>query len=133
MLKSINYNYYDSWSGSKHRKQHNTWHKEWKKRLSPEEKSLIEFMEKDRNKEVHTRGSGRNTKTGKRPTSPMNFERSTGAFAHFTAPHGVSLGHSDIQTYEYTIAKIEQPATDACTKYAALRAQMVAQFEADHP
>jgi len=91
MLKSINYNYYDSWSGSKHRKQHNTWHKEWKKRLSPEEKSLIEFMEKDRNKEVHTRGSGRNTKTGKRPTSPMNFERSTGAFAHFTVCRWVIL------------------------------------------
>jgi hypothetical protein len=114
------------------------WRGQWENNLSPEEKTLYEFMRKDRVAEVHAGGSSRSVgqediKVG----VGGSYSDGSGTLEVFGSP-SVLLGVDTAAvihkpTYNFTIHGTERKATEAGDVYLALLKRMVAQCEADDP
>jgi hypothetical protein len=117
-----------------------TWRQAWDARLSPGEKCLIEFMIKDRNVDVHGRGSRRRVKSeqipvsGGAPYSDNSGTLTVAAPPRTLMPDKVRPDATIFKpSYRFTIAGTERGATEACAEYLSLLSRMVEQFKADHP
>jgi hypothetical protein len=114
------------------------WRGQWENNLSPEERSLYEFMRKDRVAEVHASGSSRSVahediKVG----VGGSYSDGSGTVEVFGSPSvllGVDTGAVIRKpTYNFTIDGTERKATEACAEYLALLKRMVEKVEADNP
>lgn len=130
------------------RSTYSIWHREWKVRcnLADTERRLIEFMERDRNIEVHTSGSRRAFKTTMKrlPMDWGNFSQKPGV-KNYVSYHwkGTKIRERIIgepksvkilkEKYYFTIDGSEHSVIQASTKYVKLRARMLKQFGADYP
>jgi hypothetical protein len=110
-----------------------TWRAQWENNLTSEEKSLYDFMQKDRVDEVHYSGSSRDVGEEGVPL-PSGIYRT---------PHDGIFGSDDLPTagpnlvfrptYSFTINGTDRKVTDACRAYLALLQRMMADFEAANP
>jgi hypothetical protein len=107
------------------------WRDAWDAKLTPEQKSLIDYMEDDRDKEVHTTGSQHNI--GREEADKL------GVGTHYT-PEGVItiFGPPDTfstcwrPTYKFVMKDgIERKVTDVCGEYLWLRQQMITEFQSN--
>jgi hypothetical protein len=114
------------------------WRKAWDASLTSAERSLIEFMRRDRNIEVHASGSSRSVKTKDVPVRTEPPERAglmdaMNDVAPFTYAIGTSPTVMHKPSWSLTIEGTERSVVDACVEYLTLLDRMVDQFKADHP
>jgi hypothetical protein len=128
-----------------HRSKYNTWHREWKCKLSDEESHLIDFMVKDRNIEVHTSGSKRLSKTIMKrlslsPYDCADQDRIKSYISYYwkgTKIRMPIMGSPKTmkilrEHYYFNIEGRQRSVIKTCTKYAELRGRMLAKFEEDY-
>jgi hypothetical protein len=108
------------------------WRGQWENNLSPEEKTLYEFMRKDRVDEVHDSGSSRDVGQEGVPL-PIGEHRIGGSIFTITGPPDMEPSVVYRPTYSFTTGGAERKVTEACAAYLALLQRMVAQCETDRP
>jgi DNA invertase Pin-like site-specific DNA recombinase len=108
------------------------WRGQWENNLSPEQKTLYEFMRMDRVAEVHASGSSR-TEAREGVEFGIGTHHVDGGIITIGGPPGMPPTVVDKRTYNFTTDGAVRKATEACADYLALLQQMVARFEADHP
>jgi len=108
------------------------WRGQWENNLSPEEKTLYEFMRKDRVDEVHDSGSSRDVRQEGVPL-PIGEHRIGGSIITITGPPDMEPSVVYRPTYSFTIGGAERKVTEACAAYLALLQRMVAQCQTDCP
>jgi hypothetical protein len=106
------------------------WITDWKDNLSPADKELLEIMNKNRNREVHSEGARYDARVESKPFLGTHLDQSTGSFVHMTAPHGVSLGSFDVKRYYFKCGGRDEPALNLCAQYLDLLRRLVSEFEA---
>jgi hypothetical protein len=114
----------------KHNEAVKRWKTDWEARLSPEERCLWDFMRKDRNHQVHRRGSSRTLKTENREVGAGTYSLPSGTHEVSGPPDVFPLATIRLAAYYFTIDGVERKATEACGEYLALLEQMVAAFKA---
>ena len=107
------------------------WRAQWENNLSPDEKSLYEFMRKDRVAEVHHSGSTRTVGEEGVVLPAGKYRTRDGIFIRHQLPT-VSPNLVYRPSYSFTIDGADCKATEVCREYLALLRHMVAQFEADY-
>ncbi len=109
------------------------WREQWENNNhSPEEKSLYEFMRKDRVDEVHYSGSSRNVGREGVPL-PLGNSLIDGGTVFVSGPPGMEPPVTYRPTYTFSIDGAERKVTEACTANLRLLQRMVVQFETDRP
>jgi hypothetical protein len=95
--------------------------KVWEARLTSDEKSLWDFMRKDRKHEVHRSGSSRTVKTEEIKVGVgSTYSDKSGTVAAMGSPWaGPVVIYKP--TYNITIAGTERKATEACGEYLCKR------------
>jgi hypothetical protein len=101
------------------------WQKQWVANLSPPEKSLYNFMGKERIVEVHRSGSTR-TLGQEEVDLSRDMIRSGRRFSEEEYVTGYK------PTCSFTIDGSARKATEACREYLVLLQRMVVEFEAAH-
>jgi hypothetical protein len=111
------------------------WYKGWKTKRGADEhlSNFVKCMADKRDAEVHRKGAGHRVKIEQREFPNTHLERSVGAFTLVGAPHGVPLGHYDVNRYYLTVNGSEQLVLEACAKYVEFRRRLVTEFEAASP
>jgi hypothetical protein len=108
------------------------WRAQWERNLSAEERSLYDFMRKDRVDEVHDSGSSRNV-----GQEGVEFGIGTHPLDGGTLTIGGIFGTPPTvvyrPTYSFTIDRTDRKVTEACGAYLALLQRMVTDFEATLP
>jgi hypothetical protein len=108
------------------------WRGQWEDDLSLEEKTLYEFMRKDRVDEVHDSGSSRDVGQEGVPL-PIGTHHIEGGIITISGPPGMEPAIAYRPTYSFTIGGAERKVTEACAAYLTLLQRMVTQCEADRP
>jgi len=113
------------------------WKTGWENALSPAEKLLYNFMQKDRVAEVHKGGSSRDVKPDaiKVGVGDVYSDESGTLISMGSNIPGSGMGGGFIikPHYYFTIDGVERDVTAACAEYLALLDRMVTQFKADNP
>jgi hypothetical protein len=110
-----------------------TWRAQRESNLTPDEKTLYDFMHKDRNDEVHYTGSSRDVGQESIPL-PIGTHYLGGSMVIINVPHGVEPAPVAYRpTYSFTIGTAQRSVTEACTAYLELLKRMVAEFAASNP
>ena len=106
------------------------WREDWEMRLTPEERSLWNFMRLDRNDEVHGSGSSRTVNTEEIKVGiGGTYSDKSGTLEVMGSPWaGPAVIYKP--TYNFNIAGTERKATAVCGEYLALLQRMVADFKA---
>jgi hypothetical protein len=107
------------------------WREKWDLTLTPEQSALIEFLIKDRNVEVHARGSRRSVAQEEIKVGHSYSDKS--GTIEVVGPPGMPPSTIYKPTYNFTIAGVERRAVDACKEYLQLLTRMVSEFMAAHP
>jgi len=108
------------------------WREQWESDLTPEERTLYDFMRKDRVDEIHDSGSSRDVGQEGVPFA-IGTHHVDGGSVTISGPPGMEPAVAYRPTYSFTIGRAERKVTKACAAYLALLQRMVAQCEADHP
>ena len=104
------------------------WRVQWESSLSLGDKTLYDFMRKDRVDEVHLSGSSRDV----RPEGvelPIGTHLIDGSIVTIGGPPGMEPAVAYRPIYNFTIGQTERRVTEACTAYLALLKRMVADFD----
>jgi hypothetical protein len=105
------------------------WREQWEDNLTSDEKTLYDFMRKDRVDEVHFTGSSRDV--GQEGISlPIGTHYLNGGMVIISGPPGMEPAVAYRPTYSFTIGGIERRVTEACAAYLTLLQRMVADFAA---
>jgi hypothetical protein len=112
------------------------WKKAWEAQLTPAQKCIYDFMQEDRNCEVHDRGSHRvvGTKEIKVGVGGTYSDKS-GTLTAMGSP-SVLLGADTGVTiyapqYSFDMFGVKRPVTEVCAEYLHLLEQMVAHYKAN--
>jgi hypothetical protein len=108
------------------------WKRKWEAQVTPNEKSLWDFMLEDRIHEVHISGSRRIGKTENRELGPGTHSLAGGTHEVSAPPDVFPAAIIRTHAYYFTIDGTDRKVTEACWEYLALLEQMVAKFKADH-
>ena len=108
------------------------WRNQWENSLSPTEKSLFDFMRKDRVADFHLSGSTRGVKTEEINIAGGGYTDKSGSGEVF-GPPGMPPAYIIKPAYFFTITEVDRKATEACAEYLALLERMLADFKAAHP
>jgi hypothetical protein len=92
------------------------WRAQWESNLTPEEKTLYEFMRKDRVAEVHDGGSSRNVGREGVPF-PIGTHHVDGGIITVGGPPGMPPVVVDKRTFYFSIDGAERKATGAGATY----------------
>jgi hypothetical protein len=108
------------------------WQQRWESSLSPAEKSIYEFMRKDRIAEVHKAGSSRTIKAENRELKAGTHTFASGTMEVFGPPDVSPLAVIRTPAYTFTISGTNRKAVDVCGEYLTLLDQMIAKFKSDY-
>ena len=92
--------------------------------------NLIKFLVRDRDMEVHERGSGRSAGTESIESGDSYSDSSGTVFV--SGPPGVPPATTRTR-YEFTVNDTTRTVTETCTEYVNLIGQMLADFRSEHP
>lgn len=109
-----------------------TWREQWENNLTPEEKTLYDFMQKDRVDEAHYSGSRRQVGQEGIPLA-IGTHHIDGGVVMIGGPPGMEAAIAHRPTYSFTIGGIERKVTEACSAYFALLQRLVADFARADP
>jgi hypothetical protein len=113
-------------------RENKKWRTDWDNKHTPEEKSLIDYMADDRDKEVHTTGSRHNV--GQEGVEfGIGTHRTTEGTITIDSPPGMPPSIAYRPTYSFTIDGVDRKVAEACGAYLALRQRMIAEFKAVFP
>jgi hypothetical protein len=105
------------------------WRKKWDAVLTPTQDALVNYLVKDRNVEVHARGSNR--KIGQEATQLRGASYSDQSELHeYSAPPDAGPATIIRLAHFFDIGGTERKAVDACKEYLDLLNMMVKKFEA---
>jgi hypothetical protein len=108
------------------------WREQWESTLTPDDKTLYDFMRQDRVDEVHHTGSSRDVGQENIPF-PIGSHRIVGGMVTISGPPDMEPAVAYRPTYSFTIGGTERKVTDTCTAYLALLRRMVDDFGAANP
>ena len=92
------------------------WREQWENNLSSEERTLYDFMHKDRVDEVHASGSSRSV-AQEDIKFPIGTHRVEGGMIDVSGPPWMPPAVISKPTYNFTIDGAERKATEACASY----------------
>jgi hypothetical protein len=109
------------------------WREAWDAKLTPAQKSLICYMEDDRDKEVHTTGSQHNIGQEEAEKLGVGTYRTPEGVITISGPPG-TFSTSYRPTYAFVMKDgTERKVTDACGEYLRLSQRMITEFQTNFP
>ena len=111
------------------------WKETWEAQLTPQQKSIYEFMRKDRNREVHRSGSRRLIETKQIKVGVGGtYSDKSGTLNVMGCPSpllGADTGATiSMPQYVFDINGVKRLVTEVCAEYLSLLDQMAADYKA---
>jgi hypothetical protein len=112
------------------------WKGAWEARLTPAQKCIYDFMQVDRNCEVHDRGSHRVVGTKEIKVGVgSSYSDKSGTLTAMGSPSVLLGADTGVTIYVpqhfFDISGVKRPATEVCAEYLHLLEQMVVHYKAN--